>query len=331
MLKVKTIVYAVCLVMASSIGLFAQSSRSITDLMYMPGAGKFYVEPKYSYSDCHQEIPFDFSATVSGVSFSASSRIKDDTASNSFNLVLGYGITQSFSLGISEGYLRVTDTTSTSGTISSSGYADITDSDSDTQKGKGFTDPSLSLKYRIIETPLLLDFSFAYSPKLMKTSDTSMGKGCHSFSGNLDLGNKIDSFSYRIGVGGVYFTKQKFADGDETVTGGHELSLYSDLQYKLFSDFFVKGGISYTLQTPVNAALKSSGDTIKRDIVHQLGISIGAGYAVVPENCVLNANVNFTKILDFSDKMNSPSGPSMNLNYENAYEYGLDISAKFQF
>jgi hypothetical protein len=165
----------------------------------------------------------------------------------------------------------------------------------------------------------------------MKTDDNSMGKGCHSFSGNLDVGNKIDKFSYRLGIGGVYYTEREYDDADDKITGGHELSLYSDFQYSLNDSFLLRGGCSYTLSTPLTDKSPSVDGTIKIDFIHQFVASIGAGYQIVPEHCLINANLSVTKTLNYNQKYNDSDGSSMSLKYEKVYGFGVDLSAKFQF
>lgn len=287
--------------------------EGITDLMFIPSAGRMYFTPKFTY----QKKNSDLIIKKEGESESTA---KFETGKNDFSVSLGYGINDQISISLFESYSSLKETKN-----------DVS------IKSSGLTDPKLTFKVRGPASSLLADFMFSYSPKFFsckeatQDKDGTLGKGGQSFGGKVELGVQTDHFSALIGVGGVYYTKQTVdtENGSKTKTGKNEIELYSTAQYIVGTNYLLRGGLRYFMQT--SSTSKSSISETDYDAIHNIGATVGVGFVVIPDRTMLNIDGSYRKILDYKFKGTSSTGVITNTTNKNEKRVEVEIYMKFQF
>jgi hypothetical protein len=207
-------------------------------------------------------------------------------------------------------------------------------------KLKGFYDPEVSLKFRAFENPAVIDLSLLYSPESFdannsyNTGNGSMGKGFHSFTGELETGNTFDRFSSSFGANGTFKTKGKYADGSNG-TSGYEIEGLGKLQYIVAEIILLRGSLLYDFSSP-HKDYSSTNRSYNKNSIHGIGGSAGIGMILVPDKFMLNIGFDYQKILDYkTTKATKYSGSttieSDYYTFTDNSSTRLTIYGKFQF
>lgn len=168
------------------------SDRMLSDPTYLPLKGEYYSETAYDYNE---QTSNNFDA--SGANQSSTHRTV-----NSLHQTFGYGITDQFSVSISEAYSFSGHATQTSGsTVTTNGIS-------------GWQDPVIGLTYRLFDQkarPVSVDIVAHYAPDAFSShasldgGDASVAQGGSEADFGLAIGRETKTFTIRGSLTAFYY------------------------------------------------------------------------------------------------------------------------------
>jgi hypothetical protein len=256
----------------------SDSSRIISDPLYLPLQGEFYGATTYQYGSLSRDNYDNTGARSSST----------NVTSNTLDQTFLYGITDDFALHFNWGY----DIARDASTHPVSG-GDIK------RDSSGWTDPEFGLVYRLMDqkdNPLTLDLRADYSPDAFPGKSASLDD-----EGTVARGGQMADFGATLGHEGPMFTiAAKFdaiwldtakmlnqVSGDSTLTNAtwnYRLGL--DTQTRLSDQVSVNAGVGHTFTNNGEVFNETTGlfhFTDGRDVTD---VSAGLNYQFVPNTLV---------------------------------------------
>lgn len=220
-------------------------ARELTDLLYQPDRGQFYLKLSYKGSQ------------TSGVENDTRTSLvvqRDQTYVDAFDGAMGYGVTKQFSVTLNFGYVTSSIVTSTLGSdilangIPADGLVTSTNS-------SGLIDPTIVGQYRIFEqdqTFFTVDVDAAYSPNAMDSvvgtpaNNGTVGRGSDAATFAVLAGRKNERMGFDVSGGATFFGAKSSSNADTNASvesGTGTLLTFSGMgQVRLMERIFVRAG-----------------------------------------------------------------------------------------
>lgn len=304
----------------------AESSRSISDLMYFPRAGTVFVGTSISYISTSGESNYDYG-------FAKLNYYELEGTSTDVDIGVAYGITDFLAVSISGSY-----------TIDSTGEytygpASVNEGETEKYKSDGFSDPVISIDYRALEqkdSPIILDLFLSYSPKVIEREDASstkkgnVGKGGHEFEGGLEIGRKFTRYSLSLSLSYEYGTKREYKDLSDNhemeEEGGNDFTASLSFQYLFTEELYANLGIFYFLTSKEEYRDKESSWEGSTESYSSFGFGVDAGYEIIPEQFILGLGFYYLMMGDHEYTSGSDT-----FDQEDIEAYEIVVYSKMQF
>jgi hypothetical protein len=260
------------------------ASRILSDPLYLPLQGQFTGVTDYDFSVSTGHIDDALGAKLSSF----------DIRTNRILQSFAYGVTDDFTLGISDSYdpLRERLVTTASGTTQ--------------RDSSGLEDPTVSAIWRMLDqgtNPVSLDLLASYSPDLVDaqtaslTSDGSVARGGQQLSFGAGLGHETKDFTIRAGLDANWFGRRKVEDdaGATVSSLGSFWNYSADLstQTRLTDRISFDAGASYVFARDASLANHLSGIDFESRPGDATGLHMGINYHVVPNQFVVGLTYGY--------------------------------------
>lgn len=273
----------------------------IADLMYLPAAGRFHVEPGLRYKSYHHKGISNYDQTVTGA-----------------DVLVGYGFANRCELALKQGYESEDKKTANS------------------LKSKGLLDPEIIFKARANTGFPLVDLTLTYSPTLIDAKASavgttgSRGRGGQAFDGDLEIGSNGDAFSWALRFRGEYYADRKITLADstsQTVKGGSKVKLLPRVQWCVFPSLYLRTGLIgvYTAQQVTTAG---GVEKLKKEPIIGYGIPLSAVFAVVPGRALVEIGGWYILYREYKEHY---ADDTSRATIKDAHEMQVNISLRVQF
>lgn len=270
----KTMTLALTLASLNSLAIDTQadSTRGISDLMYLPVAGTTSIGMKVSRTSSDADLTY--------ISQSITNTKTDDTDLSAY---LAYSINDNFSLALNIPYTFSSDEDTTYGPAST------VNGDTEKTKSSGLQDIDIVAKYRIFDQKdraVNFDLTIEFSPKTgdaesaTKTADGNAFRGGTDLDITLDFGKKFKELQAR-GFFGLMFSGESetkdLSDGSISKTESFtSIQLGAEIQLRPSQDIYLDGGLAVIF--PGEFTVFHSTESQEYSADPMLLISLKAGY-----------------------------------------------------
>lgn len=248
------------------------NSRSISDLMYLPEAGTWYIGSTSISTDTESTLEYQ-----NQVFYTSESK------STGGSLEIGKAVHENFFISLAIPYLlKNKDSTSYGPASSNNGTTDKTESD-------GLGDFSLAFKWRVIEQnekDINFDLNFFISPdsgvaeSASTTRDGNNFRGGTNYGVGFEIGKKLKSLQLSGGLKLENNGSRKYKSlSDDSVNKGSsytELTISGQVQLMPTESFFLNAGLDMVRMSEFNST--SDGSKTEYDVDPYFQLAIGGGY-----------------------------------------------------
>ena len=183
-----------------------------------------------------------------------------------------------------------------------SGFSD------DSFQRRGLSDPSLGLRFRLLENDLLLDFVGGAVIKTGNEESTNNAinnkQGTHSFKGGLQLGTKAEDFQWAILVQLDHFIRNDNEDAHNSI------SLQGDILTKISSQMFLR---FFVLSRHSLAYHDDDGDETSYTNMYDLGPEL---LFSLSEKLLLKTGLTYNTVANISGTDNDTWQLNVGANYQ---------------
>ena len=296
------------------------ASRILSDPLYLPLQGQLTGTTAYTYS-----------ANTGHVDDALGARLYSfDISTNRIFQSFTYGVTDDFSLGLSDNY----DPSSERRQFLAGGGTTQRDS-------SGFGDPAISATWRVLDqntNPVSLDLLASYAPDLVNsesaspTSDGSVARGGQALTLGVGLGHETQDFTIRAGLDANWYGPRKVEDDTGATTSSlgsfWNYSLDLSTQTRLTDRFALDAGAGYEFGQDANLINHVSSVDFTSRAGNVGSLRLGLDYTIVPNQLVLGATYGYYMYDTSRDtSVGTPSADSYTRNQkENVIGAKLDYT-----
>ncbi len=272
-------VLAVLPLQASALDLTPDASRIISDPAYLPLQGQIYGSSQYSYSR----------TTSNTNNYLGAPKSSNTTTTNGLNQVIAYGVTDDFTLRMSDSYdWRTSDSNPTSGAGTQS-------------SSNGFSDPAFGATWRVIDQktyPISWDLIGSYAPDLINaksaspTQDGTIARGGATATAGTALSYETKDFTVYGEGSATYLGSRDTLNQTSGITTNYDSSwqyaLALNTQTRLTDLVSVNAGVTETFNNSADASFISGGSltsfTSEPGDVTELNAALN--FQVIPDRLV---------------------------------------------
>lgn len=257
-----------------------QQDRSISDMSYLPPAGKIT-----------GTFTFAIQNLVNTVYSGSTQILETKTRETNVNASIGYGISDDFNFSLDIGYMPT----------SSSSYEPA----GTTYSSSGWKEPTFGLQYRLISQSASTSFDVVldldYSPQTMKaisatdTDNGNAGRGAGQTEIGLGIYRRLSTVE--LGMNVNFATTSRGEKADATTSEITEMSptdrtTFSGVaQFKLSDSFYLNGGIGFRSYSFSEERIERTGKLYKTAAYGGSGVLFGARFVIIPKKSVLDFHI----------------------------------------
>lgn len=273
-------------VLATATSSFAATDRAIYDIMYLPKAGTAFGLTDFA-----------------GLSRTLEDKDDDKTELSGFavNQTLGYSITDRFALAGSLSY----------------GDYEVDPDGGDKYTIDGFSDPTITAKFRVMEEEYTLDLIGALKisvgdSEVETDGDTDNLQGGHVLDLGVQFGKKTETFQWA--VSGTYtrnfertYDYEGAGNGDVDFDANNEIEFRGDILNKLAEKSFLRSHLAVSFSDELET---DDGDSFESPTTDY---TIGTEYQhLIDANLLLRAGIAFTMSNHDSGQLDSDNAAVVN-------------------
>lgn len=247
------------------------SSRGVSDIMYLPEAGT--ISTGISITSLIQ----DSDITYLGPNYSST-----ETKTKDLDLSIGYSVNDNFSFGLEVPFTLSSDSTTTYGPAS------VANGQSASSKSSGLQDLNLIAKYRILDqkdSATNLDLTVEFSPKTGDSESASTTTEGNAFRGGSDMeitlefGKKYKELQFRAYAGLMLNGETETKDlSDNTISKREAFTSFNlggEIQFRPTEQLYLNTDLGIMIVDDFTATLPSETQKYSADPVIALGLTIG--------------------------------------------------------
>ena len=297
-------------------------SRRISDIMYFPSKGSFYVIPMFTYAHLKRTSSYDQDLS--------SSKVYDlQIDSLPVKITIGYSIFDFLKVEIEDSFfIRILEAKKFGPASPLYGTTGKTDS-------FGLVDPTFRITFRpseFLEIPFLIDFTLLYSPHFIPVQNYSpkavprgdnMIKSHHAFGFIAEVGRNFSQLFFSFFI--AYDLSASHTYDNRGFSTGHNVKIALKGQYELFYFIYFNTciGFIYESGSKINDTIEDV-ITISDDLYGGL-FSLGMGFLVLQEKLFIG--------LDFYSLVYKDANyreDFYNFTMTNTHELGISLYARVQ-
>jgi len=295
--------------------------RIVSDPLYLPLKGQIYGTTAYTFGQQNY-------TNYNGIGVQKNSVTGDD---NTVTQTLAYGISDEFSMHISDAFESNTNSPTNSSTgASSSSYAD------------GLVDPTIGATWRAVDqarhNPVDLDFTLNYTPDMFTASvadaghDGSVALGRQTASFITGIGREMKNFSVLGSGTATYVGKRNYQSSDSgdqfTQNDGFNYALDLATQTRLTDRFSFNLGVGYNFVNSLGTANTTTGSTWNSHGANYVSIPVALNYHFIPNRVVGSLTYDY---VNYENSSNVYPTPRSDTSVENHDENVFGVRLAYVF
>jgi hypothetical protein len=297
----------------------AQDARIISDPLYLPLKGEIYGATVYTLSEPQGD---NSKNGVQTGSFKSSNNLVTQT--------IAFGVTNDFTIRVAAGYGSNTRDSTAAAT------GDVT-----TGNSSGFTDPTVSATYRIVDgvrSPVIVDLGASYSPDVISATssgggqDGNLARGGSATGISLGLGHETRAFTIAGTVTSTYLGRQTtelLSNGTSTVSDAHwNYDVGVATQSRFTDRVSLNAGLDYATTGDYGVANAQTGNPRTSTGPNTTTLSLAFNYHFVPNRVVGAVTYSYA---NYSTSQNIFPKPASDTAVTNRFGNGVGVRLMYAF